>query len=954
VTDGGGPDRVAGRDREQAALRAALDESCAGRGQVLMVSGEAGMGKTTLAEWLATEANGDGVVVVWGRCPEGQVAPPFTPWLQVLRAWFARAGDVAAAAALGSIATPVLRLLPELSARLDIEAPADADSPWTRFELIQELGETVARAGRDRPLLVIVDDLHAADASSLAVAEAVGGAIVDAPVLLVAAYRDAELTPDAVEATGRLRRLPRARTLALDGLDPEAVRSCIRGVTGREISSDRAIAVWRRTGGNPFFVGEVARGTDGDRLPESIRAVLRRRLTGLDPGLVSLLELAAVFGREFSDRWLATARQTTVELLIDELDGAVDARLVEPSGPGRHRFVHELVREALLDDLPASVLADLHGRAAVTIEALIGPDSEEHVDELALHYADAALVAHPDLLERAVHHLERAAARARRLLAHDEAAAHLDRAVALAATHDTIDAERRADLLLAAGDAWTRLGRYDRAKVRFGEAMDVVRPLGDHRRLATAAIGHMGPPRLERRVDSIRLLEEALAAVPAEDEVLRARLFAAGAHAVPNDRSAEARMQAEEAWQLANAVKDPFAIALAAVTLGLLSLTPDDIDDAVKIVDEGLAAARGLGDLEQVNTCLVLRSFVAANRGEFADVVRVEEEWRASAERTGHPTDVLLGLAQRCRWALLRGDFGTAEEAIEAQQALTEDTPKQELPLWVGQLVFLRWWQGRAAELHGPTAEVATYRNLDLRLFDALIALQAGDSTPARTSLEANRSELTDVSFAWTRPCDLVIAAELALQLDDRSAMAWLHEAMQPWAGLHANWTIGVALGPFDLHLGRLRAVLGDERAIPSLEAALASVAALEARPLMMTTKAALADALERRGGSGDDSRARDLWTDAALLARELQLPDRARDYEAVLVGGVVREPGGLSAREADVLGLLATGASNQQIAEALHVSVKTVERHLSNLYRKLDVTNRTEAAAHALRRLGA
>ncbi|MET0489262.1 MAG: LuxR C-terminal-related transcriptional regulator, partial [Acidimicrobiales bacterium] len=140
----------------------------------------------------------------------------------------------------------------------------------------------------------------------------------------------------------------------------------------------------------------------------------------------------------------------------------------------------------------------------------------------------------------------------------------------------------------------------------------------------------------------------------------------------------------------------------------------------------------------------------------------------------------------------------------------------------------------------------------------------------------------------------------------------------------------------------------------PVLEAALAAVAALEARPLMMTTKAALADALERRGGSGDGSRARDLWTDAALLARELQLPDRARDYEAVLVGGIVREPGGLSAREADVLGLLATGASNQQIAEALHVSVKTVERHLSNLYRKLDVTNRTEAAAHALRRLGA
>ena len=298
-------------------MAAAID----GHGSVVLVGGEAGIGKTTICDRLASDARGAGAVVSWGRCLEGDVAPPFGPWVQVLRAWAEQAGAVAAAATFAPSAEVLARLVPELVAHAEVAASQELEGAGAQFRLIEALGETVVRMARDAPFVVVLDDLQWADPSSMLVAESVGRAIVEAPVLFVAAYRDAELPAAAAAASvNRLARLPRARRTELVGLDESAVALCAGAVTGEPIAVDLAHALWTRTGGNPLFVAELARlGLDADRLPEGIRALMHARLSRLPSDTVRVLEVAAVLGNEFRDDRLAGALDVGVANVLDRL-----------------------------------------------------------------------------------------------------------------------------------------------------------------------------------------------------------------------------------------------------------------------------------------------------------------------------------------------------------------------------------------------------------------------------------------------------------------------------------------------------------------------------------------------------------------------------------------------------------------------------------------------------------
>ena len=225
-----------GRERELAQLDGHLDDAIEGRGSVVLVAGEAGIGKTTLVDRFASHAQARGAVVVWGRCPEGLGAPPFAPWLEVMRAWW-RQASVSEVAALGPARSVVGHVLPELAMELGIESSGGSEWAGAPFRVIEALGETVARAGRVRPMVVVVDDLHAADVSSLAVAESAARAIVDSAVLLIGTYRDTEVSPPLADSVSRLLRLPRARCIPLAGLDEEAVGRCIEATTGIAVSS---------------------------------------------------------------------------------------------------------------------------------------------------------------------------------------------------------------------------------------------------------------------------------------------------------------------------------------------------------------------------------------------------------------------------------------------------------------------------------------------------------------------------------------------------------------------------------------------------------------------------------------------------------------------------------------------------------------------------------------------
>lgn len=963
---------LVGRHHELAVVTDHLDEALAGHGSLVLVAGEPGIGKTALADRISSDARDRGALVLWGRCVAAETSPPFAPWIQVLRGWLEGTSEPAVYKAIADGAPLLAHLVPELGQDQD-GALGHPDSSDSQFRLVEEIGRTLARAASAQPIVVVIDDLQWSDLSSLAALEAVGLASLDAPLLVLGTYRDTEPPTPVADAVGQLGRHPGARHLTLAGLEEHEVKECLTNLTGTTVPDAVVRDISRRTGGNPFFVTELGRlGEAADRSPQRVRAFLRTRLSLLPRATREILDVAAVFGRTFRVDWLADASELPLVGVLDAFDPALQLHLVAEEGIGRYRFVHDLVREALLDGIPSGVRAELHGRVGESIERLAGWTIHDHLDEIAVHYSEAARLGQ---VERAVEFRRRAAERARAMLAHSESAEHLLDACALARLDPAIDAGRRCDLLLSLGEAWIHAGSYERAAEAFAQATDVARSMGDARRLAAAAMGQVGPARLETGGQFLPLLDEALAIAPVDDPVLRARLVSKRALSVPLDETTERLHWADSAWAEASAVDDPVALSIACRVRCWNALAPAHLDEAVDLAARGLAAARRTGDFIEIHESVFTQLLIATILGDFDGFDRIERERSAQAERERRPRQLELGVGIRARKLLLSGEFDAAESAILEAEALYDrfGSSQRALPIWPLQAIWLRWWQHRFDRLDELTEQVAVKNNARAALFGGtrsvprqlftqddlivgLAALTAGDLDRARSCLDKGLPLPIVVGRCLFWNARLALAAEVALAVDDRARISALRDALAEWSGLQANYSVAIYLGPCDYYLGRLHAALTElGPAIELLEGALTFADAVGARPHAMATRAELATALQRRHDSGDVERAGALLNEATDLARAMRLSHWAGELQKPLSPGDRRpKVDGLTLREEEVVELLATGCTNRQIADRLHLSVKTVERHLSNLYRKLGVANRTEAATAAIRRIAA
>jgi predicted ATPase len=378
---------LVGRHRELAVLTEHLDEALAGHGSLVLVAGEPGIGKTALADRISSDARDRGALVLWGRCVAAETSPPFAPWIQVLRAWLEGTSEPAVYKAVGDGAPLLARLVPELGRGPD-GALGHPDGGESQFRLVEEIGQTLARAASAQPILIVADDLQWSDLSSLTVLEAVGLASVDAALFVLGTYRDTEPATPVTDAVAQLVRHPRARHLPLAGLEEHEVKECLTNLMGTTVPEAVARHISRRTGGNPFFVAELGRlGEGADRPPQGVRAFLRTRLSLLPAATREILDVAAVFGRTFRVDWLADASERPRAGVLDAFDPAVQLHLIAEEGIGRHRFVHDLIREVLLDSIPSGVRAELHGRVGESIERLAGWTIHDHLDEIAVHYS---------------------------------------------------------------------------------------------------------------------------------------------------------------------------------------------------------------------------------------------------------------------------------------------------------------------------------------------------------------------------------------------------------------------------------------------------------------------------------------------------------------------------------------------------------------------------------------
>ncbi|MEW6268641.1 MAG: AAA family ATPase, partial [Thermodesulfobacteriota bacterium] len=625
-------ERFVGRGRELRALKAHLAAADAGRGSVVLIGGDAGVGKTRLVEELLTMVAPRRVL--WGRCRAGEGAPAYWPWRQIVTRYVEGLPPGRLRADLGDGAADLARLVPAIRASLGV-APRDAipGDEQGRFRLLDAVAELLARASAEELLAVVVDDLHAADLESLLLLRHLGGTVGESRLLVLATYRELEMrrTSQAARLLGDIARV--SQRIVLGGLAEDEVAAFSRNVLA-DLSSTLVSELHRATDGNPFFVKQVMallqrdgwEGSGRVPIPFEVRAAVRRRLDPLSPAVRWLLAQAAVLGREF---------ELTVLARLVELSGAdVLGMLAEPLAlglvaeadePVRFRFTHALVAQTLYDDLPAADRASLHRAAAGALEAT------------SAGAADFAAVAHHyhlsvgrDAVEKAVQFSVRAAEQARELLGYEEACGHYERAL-VAQRSLGAPSRRRLPLLLDFADVQALAGDVDGLRATCLEAARLAREHGEAEALARAALTYGRVPSLQSDDPTqIALLEEALAALPPRDSVLRARLHARLVLATYYGGAAERRAQhGREAVAIARRLGDAATEAVALRCLYHAYVGTPDPSARVAILEEAIRAAELSG---AVTVACDARIDAVSDYLELGDVVRADRALAAAEE----------------------------------------------------------------------------------------------------------------------------------------------------------------------------------------------------------------------------------------------------------------------------------------------------------------------------------
>ena len=976
-----------GRAGELAALTADLDAAVGGRGGVVLVAGEPGIGKTRLSEELAARAAARGAVVLWGRCWEGAGAPSFWPWVQVVRGYVqVQAGDPASLRHdLGAGAADIAQLVPAVHDCIpDLPAPPPLEPEAARFRLFDSLTGFLRTAAARRPLLVVLDDLHWADVPSLALLRFMSRELEGTGPLVVGSYRQSEVGQGhpLLAAVADLTR-GQHRWLLLGGLGQRDVTSFVALVAGAEPSAELAAEVYRQTDGNPFFVTEVVRllASQGrldpaakgaavleGGLPEGVRAVVAERLGRLSDDCRRILEVAAVVGRDFELRVLQPPSGLDTERLLVLLEEAEAVRVVGavPDGLSRWRFAHALVREVLYEGLLAARRVHLHRLVGEALEAVYAADPGPHLAELAHHLVEAA-PGSEETAAKAVQMATLAGRRALEVLAWEDAAELFERALAALEVTERPGPQQRCELLLAVGEARMAASDVPAARIAYQQAGELARRIGSSEALARAGLG-LGSEFTSGIVDpaQVGLLEEALTALGEADSPQRARVLAGLARALVSTPQVERRLAlSEDAVQMARRLGDPAALAAALFGRHLAiwgSERAEVAGERLAIATEVVGLAEQIGDRAMALRGRGLRRIDLLELGNLvgydADLAAAE---RAAAELRQLRYRWQLPLAHATR-ALLAGRFAQAEELMEQGLAAGRRAGDQAVPnYYTGVIATLRFMQGRFGELTGMLRDAATRFPAMVVFRTAMAAALAETGHADQARVEVERLVAGDLAAVPRDPAWSFSLASLTLacyHLGEAETAVKLHGLLEPYADRNiVTGRVGaICLGQAAYFLGLLDLTRGlPEQALRHFQHAAALADRMQGRPMVAMSREGQARALLASDRPGDRQQAAALLDEVAATAQELGicgLGERASTLRAAAPAArpAPAWPAGLTDREVEVLRLIAAGHSNRAIAQALFISPNTVLHHVSSIFAKLGVANRAAAAAYATR----
>lgn len=965
----------AGRSAELAALRTLLPRAEGEGRRVALVGGEPGSGKSRLVREFAHDAAAGDVLVLYGAC-DAVVRTPYGPFVEALDYLVRLTDPETLRDDLGTGGGELTRMLPDLPRHVaGLPAPVSADQDTERHRLHTAAAELLASVSRRRPVLLVLEDGHWADAPTLLLLRHLARTAIDARMLLVATFRDteADLPAELSQALADLRRSEGVARLRLTGLSAEEIAEFVRQAADGDLGPELPVvarAIADLTEGNAFLMTELWRTlveTDALTLvegtmrlarplselgsPESVREVVSQRLARLARGTAQLLELAAIAGPEFDLDVLRRAAADQGEL-AGALDEAVRSGMIEEI-PGRglvYRFTHELVRRALYDRLTGIQRAELH---LLVGEALEGASaSGRNLADLAHHFAAAAPIGGP---ERAVEYNLRAARAAIAVLAFEEAAAGLRTAIELG-----VGSERReAEVLLELGTATFRAGASLDSLDSFRAAAEIARRIDDAEILARAAIGLENTCWRPGMPDqgALELLDEASAALGDGDSELRVGVLAGltRAHAFIGNHERAAVVR-DSAVAMARRLDDRRSLATV-LTRSYWSRGSNTLDEVLEMLTEGCSLAEEIGDIDleaeamewRIAALIALSDLASAQR----EVARVME----MAVRLRQPFILHVCEHYQSVLALCDGRLGEAEAAAERSHDWSRLlTGRDASGVYGIQMFSVRREQGRLAEL-APVIRVLAAdepRTASWRPGLAALLVELGMEDEARRELAMLRAEGLDPLRQALWLASLTYLVDACAAVGDAELAALLYPELEPHAGTNVMVGHGVACyGAADRYLGMLAVTLGEhERAEGHFERAMELNRRMGATTWLAHTAHEYARMLVQRGAAADVPRAAALRDEAEALAERIGLAGllgRIRAPGSVTARATTL-PDGLSSREAEILRLVAQGLSNRDIGRRLFISEHTVANHIRSILRKTGSGNRTEAVSYAFR----
>ena len=769
---------LVGRDDQLSALVGLLEQSSE-QPVFAVVTGEPGIGKSRLCAELAATATAEGVAVLVGRCSQDEGAPPLYPWASVLR---------------------------ELGEDLPQDGAAETDDDSaSRFRAWESIAHTVLDAAADRHLLILLDDLHWADTSTLRVLRLLAETAESGRLMVVATWRhEPPPTGQLAELAAMLARRHALR-LELTGLSATEAGEIVTSVAESTPTSVEANALRTRTDGNPFFLVEYARlareGGDLTALlgeehpPAAVQDVLTRRLGGLPDGTAEALRVACVVGRYFDVPTLASALGSDEDEVLDRLDPALQAGLVREFGVDRFRFAHALVRDTSYAALTRSRRARVHARVAEVLADKPGRESE-----VARHWFSAG----PQHIPAAWRAAVAAAKAARRVYAYDEAVDLLTEAVLVVEQDTAATDEDRFDVLVELARSHLRTDNLVDLRTTVRRAIGVAQKLGDIDR-EVEAVGLLSTNNLwqngsfgevdELVVASLRSLLDRL---PSGDSDQRCRMMIGLSNEIYyTSSSLERSALCDEAVAMARRIGDDVLLLHVLLAVPLSVWSPASADLRYRLTGEAAELASTLGDETARAMALALQASAASESGRVTELFPLISEARELATRNRLLFAQLFLDGLEIPWRATRDAFDEVHALTAHMASIHEriDVPQSGDAL-VGAFLMDLLWSGRAEDLVSVVDQVADVQVMPIHAPVAAILGRVGRTEEARERLLGE--DLVLSPDWWFSTMVLSMACEAAMYAEVPDVAATAYDLLLPFSGMPAASGSGTMIGPVD------------------------------------------------------------------------------------------------------------------------------------------------------------